>query len=116
MKNSDSYILTINGGSSSIKFAVYQVTEPLNKTIYGKIDRIGSSGTMLTFNDQTNDERQSLNICKDLEFLGIELDEKQNKTNSPIISTNNLKVTVRVIHTDEEWIIAKTVNKLISIN
>ncbi len=54
-------------------------------------------------------------ICKGLEFLGIELEEKRNRTNAPIISTNKLKTVVRVIHTDEEWMIAKTVNKMINI-
>jgi acetate kinase len=44
-------ILTINGGSSSIKFALYQIEEPLKRGLYGKIDRIGLSGTNLTFYD-----------------------------------------------------------------
>jgi acetate kinase len=44
-------ILIINGGSSSIKFALYQVGEPLKRMLYGKIDRIGLSGTNLTFQD-----------------------------------------------------------------
>ena len=42
-------ILTINGGSSSIKFALYQVGEALKRTLHGTIDRIGMSGTTLTF-------------------------------------------------------------------
>jgi len=52
-------------------------------------------------------------ICDNLEFLGIELDEKQNKANAPILSTNNGKTIVRMIHTDEEWMIAKTVRQMI---
>ena len=48
-------------------------------------------------------------ICERLEFLGIELDENQNKANAPIISTSKGKTVVRMIHTDEEWMIAKTV-------
>jgi acetate kinase len=43
-------LLTINGGSSSIKFAVYQTGEPLVRTLHGKVDRIGLPGTTLTFN------------------------------------------------------------------
>jgi acetate kinase len=43
-------ILTINGGSSSIKFALYQVGKTLERGLYGGIDRIGLSGTNLTFN------------------------------------------------------------------
>ena len=44
-------VLAINGGSSSIKFALYQVGEPLERGLYGKVDRIGLSGTNLMFHD-----------------------------------------------------------------
>ncbi len=53
-------ILTINGGSSSIKFALYQVDEPLKRRLYGKVDRIGLSGTNLSFNDLTDNRHDSL--------------------------------------------------------
>lgn len=42
-------ILAINGGSSSIRFAVYDACAVMNRTLYGKIDRIGLSGTKLSF-------------------------------------------------------------------
>jgi len=48
-------------------------------------------------------------ICNALQFLGIELDEKRNGNNEEIISTDNSKVTVRVIKTNEELMIAKLV-------
>ena len=51
MKPADPRILTINGGSSSIKFALYQVGEPLKRGLYGTIDRIGLTRTNLTFHD-----------------------------------------------------------------
>lgn len=54
-------------------------------------------------------------ICEGMEFFGIELDKKQNEANAPIISTKNEKAVVRVIHTDEEEMIAKTVSQLINI-
>ena len=54
-----------------------------------------------------------LRICEGLEFLGIELDKKQNEVNAPLISTKKGKIDVRVIHTDEELMIAKTVNQII---
>ena len=51
MKPADARILTINGGSSSIKFALYQAGEPLKRGLYGTVDRIGLTGTNLTFHD-----------------------------------------------------------------
>ncbi len=53
MKQEISCILTINGGSSSIKFALYWVVKPLKRGFYGKVDRIGLSGTNLTFTEPT---------------------------------------------------------------
>ena len=48
-------------------------------------------------------------ICSGLAFLGIELDEKRNAANDSVISTENSAVSVRVMPTDEELMIAKSV-------
>ena len=56
-------ILTINGGSSSIKFAVYQTGEPLKRGLYGKVDRIGLSGTNLTFDDPATNRHDSRSLA-----------------------------------------------------
>jgi acetate kinase len=54
-------------------------------------------------------------ICDGLEFLGIELEEKQNMANAGVISANASRVAVRVIHTDEEWMIANTVCRVLGL-
>jgi acetate kinase len=59
VKPANPCILTINGGSSSIKFALYQAREPLKRTLHGTIDRIGLSGTKLTFEDPVTKTRAS---------------------------------------------------------
>jgi acetate kinase len=43
-------VLTINGGSSSIRFAVYEGGDALHRQLGGKIDRIGLSGTTMVVN------------------------------------------------------------------
>ncbi|WP_340123619.1 acetate/propionate family kinase [Methylobacter svalbardensis] len=48
-------------------------------------------------------------ICGGLGFLGIELDERRNAADKDVISTADSRVAVRVMHTDEELMIAKTV-------
>jgi acetate kinase len=48
-------------------------------------------------------------ICEGLGFLGVELEEKRNMANAPVISTDNGQTTVRVIHTDEELMMARIV-------
>ena len=59
MKPTDSHILTINGGSSSIKFALYQTGEALERRLHGKVDRTGLKGTNLTFNDPARQQQDS---------------------------------------------------------
>lgn len=54
-------------------------------------------------------------ICEGLEFLGIELEEPQNATNAGVISSAPCTVTVRIIRTNEEEMIAKTVCRVLSI-
>jgi len=62
MDAADPSILTINGGSSSIKFALYPVAEPLKRGLYGKVDRIGLSGTNLAFHGPTQKPPESRNL------------------------------------------------------
>ena len=52
-------VLALNAGSSSIRFALYDVAEPLLRRAHGKIERIGIPGTTLTSNDSTGAGRQS---------------------------------------------------------
>jgi acetate kinase len=51
-----------------------------------------------------------------LEFLGIDLEEKQNIANAPVISTDTGQAVVRVIHTDEEYMIAGIVCRVLGID
>ena len=51
MKSALPCVLAINGGSSSIKFAVYEAGETPRRRLNGRIDRIGLSGANLFVND-----------------------------------------------------------------
>lgn len=51
--------------------------------------------------------RVRTSICSGLQFLGVTLDEAQNSGNAEIISAPTAPVSVRVIHTNEELIIAR---------
>jgi acetate kinase len=54
-------------------------------------------------------------ILEDLEFLGFKLDKEKNKVRGKeeIISTEDSKVKVMVIPTNEEYMIAKDTEKLV---
>ncbi|MEO8387479.1 acetate/propionate family kinase [Polaromonas sp.] len=50
-------------------------------------------------------------ICEGLGFLGIELDPQRNVVNAALISAGGSRVDVRVVHTDEELVIARAVSR-----
>jgi acetate kinase len=52
-------------------------------------------------------------VCEGLGFLGIELNEAKNAENAPVISTEAGGVTVRVIRTDEELMIARSARRIL---
>jgi acetate kinase len=54
-------------------------------------------------------------ICDGLGFLGIELDRRRNAKNAPLISPDAGRVTVRVIHTDEALMIARSVIRILNL-
>ena len=47
----DRLVLTINGGSSSLKFAVFRAGAPPARMLTGKIERVGGDGASLTLTD-----------------------------------------------------------------
>jgi acetate kinase len=55
-------------------------------------------------------------ICDGLGFLGIALDQKRNAKNAPLISTDGGLVAVRVIRTDEEIMIARSVVRVLGLD
>ena len=55
-------------------------------------------------------------ICEGLGFLGIELDAECNAKTASLISSDASKVQVRVIRTDEELMIARSVTRVLNLN
>jgi len=54
-------------------------------------------------------------VCAHMEFLGINIDAGSNTSNDTIISRSNSKVTVRVMKTDEEYMIGMHTQNLLII-
>jgi len=50
-------------------------------------------------------------ICADLEFLGLSIDTQRNASSAAVVSSHGARITVRVIRTDEELIIARACMK-----
>jgi acetate kinase len=54
-------------------------------------------------------------ICEGLGFLGIEIDPARNAAHEALISSPASRVRVRVIHTDEERMIARSVCRIVGL-
>jgi acetate kinase len=106
LKNSD----TDNRAAEAVGFFCYQTKKFIGAyvAVLGGLDTLVFSGGI---GEHTPKVREM--ICADLQFLGIDLDKKKNNKNEAIISKGTSKVTVRVITTNEELMIARLVSRVI---
>jgi acetate kinase len=107
-------ILTINGGSSSIRFALYQTGELLGRGLHGKVDRIGLSGTNLTFNDSAGNQSDSRSLAVSghesaTNFL-VDWLEEQNGFES--VQAVGHRVVHGMQHTDPELVTQELLDEL----
>jgi acetate kinase len=54
-------------------------------------------------------------ICDGLDFLGITVHRTRNARNAPLISTDRSTAAVRVIRTNEELMIARSVIRVLTL-
>ncbi len=64
-------ILTINGGSSTIRFALYPPCTPLRRGLHGKLERIGLAGTILQFREANGDRLHTVSAPDDGAESGV---------------------------------------------
>jgi acetate kinase len=114
MKKDAPSILMINGGSSSIKFALYQIGEPLKRKLYGKIDRIGLSGTNFTFHHADGKSQAGRKLAaadhKSAANSLIDWLEKQNGFES--VRAVGHRVVHGMKHTEPEIVTRKLLDEL----
>jgi len=106
-------VLTINGGSSSIKFALYQAGVPLKRGLSGKVDRIGVSGTNLTFKNPDGNEQKSDISVGDLKSAAnalIDWLEKQDGFSS--VQAVGHRVVHGMKHTEPETVSQELLDEL----
>jgi acetate kinase len=107
-------ILTVNAGSSSIKFGLYQVGESLKQRLYGSIDRIGLPGTNLTFSDSAGNRGRSL-ILEPSETRSVSnflIDWLEEQIDFSLISGVGHRVVFGMKHTQPERITQELLNEL----
>ena len=69
-------VLTINSGSSSIRFAVFEARDPRRRLLGGKVDRIGVDGTTFVVDspDRTLADSHTINATNHHAATGVLLD------------------------------------------
>lgn len=110
-------ILTINGGSSSIKFSLYRIKEPLEQLVSGAIEKIGTRKSKLNFTT-ANKPQNSLEIkAKNHEQAAnslIDWLEKQHDFSA--VSAIGHRIVHGMQHTEPELITDALLNELKKIS
>ncbi|MFQ5787822.1 MAG: acetate/propionate family kinase [Thermodesulfobacteriota bacterium] len=121
-------LLGVSGRSSDMKFlldnetksvdiaeAIYLFCYQAKKFIGALCTVLGGLDTLIfTGGIGENSPAIRKRICEDMTFLNIHLDPTRNESNEPIISCDGVLTTVRVIKTNEELMIARHTNNLVS--
>ncbi|MGA2685778.1 MAG: acetate/propionate family kinase [Verrucomicrobiota bacterium] len=107
-------ILTINGGSSSIKFVLYQTVNPLKLGLFGKVDRIGLSGTNLTFNEPTKKQpiRFKLTVADHKSAANSLIDWLEKQIDFKSVKGVGHRVVHGMKHTEPEIVTKKLLDEL----
>jgi acetate kinase len=107
-------VLTINGGSSRIRFALYQAGKSLPRLLDGKVDRIGLSGTNLIFRDSTGKSqgRQSVDAADHRTAVGFLLDWLEAQPGFASIEAVGHRVVHGMTHHRPERITPELLDKL----
>lgn len=94
--SSKSFILTVNGGSSSVKFGLFRIGKVLECRLSGKIERIGLPDSALTLTDVATgrSERHNIGAPEHAACVGPLVDLLQQKVSFAEI----LAVGHRVVH------------------
>lgn len=97
--------------SEAVALYCYQVSKSIGAfaAVLGGIDTLVFSGGI---GENAPVIRQR--ICKELGFLGLTLNVDSNATNAAVLSADAATVTVRMIRTDEEAMIARETQRVLS--
>jgi acetate kinase len=104
MKSALPCVLTINSGSSSIRFAVYEAGETPRRRLDGKIDRIGLNGTNLIVNDPAGKSQASRRLAVSDHRAGIDflLDWLEMQPVFPSVKAAGHRVVHGMKHSEPE--------------
>ena len=111
-------VLTINAGSSSIKFALYDVGHTLKQSVKGEMENIGMKGTKLTFSNDASNRSHNVKVeasdhTAAIEFLIGWLEKLDGFT---AIKAIGHRVVFGMNHTDPEVLTPELLKELKEIS
>lgn len=114
MKSVNLNILALNGGSSSLKFALYEISSNPKKIVSGQIKRIGLDGTEFTATNHTSNKKDNIQMddsdFKEVIVFFINWLQKQNEFGNMIAIGH--RIVHGMEHTQAEIIDDKLLNEL----
>ena len=107
-------ILAINGGSSSIRFALYEAGEALRQLVRGKVDRIGSTGTTLSLEEGAGGPKSCREIVAPDHRTAVSafLDWLQSRQEFASIAGVGHRIVHGMAHTDPERVTTELLDEL----
>lgn len=90
----DKHVLTINGGSSSIKFAVYTLSDAPDKIFSGHIDRIGTNPSIPDFQkgvEELISQLEENKLLENIAVIGHRIVHGMNYTRPQMLSDDLMK-------------------------
>ncbi len=109
-----SYLLIINAGSSSIKFALYDSGKSLQRLMDGKVDRIGLRGANLAINDPSckHPVRRRISAADHRTAAGVLLDWLETQKTFASVKAIGHRVVHGMRHTEPEWVTRELLDEL----
>lgn len=118
MDPDNSHILTINGGSSSIKFSMYQVGKPLERLLFGEIEKIGTKEAKFNFTTSQSPQKNSVDITAIThdEAINYLVDWLEKQQYFASVSAIGHRIVHGMQHTEPELITDQLLNDLKKIS
>ena len=111
------FLLDNETKSSDIAEAIYLFCYQAKKFLGALCTALGGLDTLIfTGGIGENSPAIRKRICDDMTFLNIYLDPIKNESNRPIISSDGVPTTIRVMKTNEELMIARHTNNVVNKN
>lgn len=106
-------VLAINGGSSSIKFAVYHAGTLLKPSLSGKLDRIGLSGTTLSWHTTGSGPGEGqLEVPDDKPATGLLIDWLEAREEFAAVRAVGHRVVHGMVRTEPERVTSELIDEL----